>query len=236
MNIEEVREFTSNMRGWLKPAEGELLYNLAKNCTGQGAIVEIGSWVGKSTIWLAAGSQAGSQLPVFAIDPHTGSTVHLEQTDADTLGELQGNLERAGVRDLVTPIVKTSEDAAQSFDQPIELLFIDGVHFYEYVKLDCELWLPKLIAGGTVALHDTVTDAGPKQAVAEAILSSRQYSGARNIESITYARKVDGNSFADRLRSRGVQLLINAKYLGHVILRPRNWLARRRRQKRLLRT
>jgi predicted O-methyltransferase YrrM len=234
MNIDEVREITKRMRGWLAPAEGELLYNLAKQCTGEGVIVEIGSWVGKSTVHLAAGSQEGSQVPVFAVDPHTGCTVHLEQGEMDTLARLKTNLERAGVQDLVTPIVKTSEDAAKTFDQPIELLFIDGVHFYEYVTLDCELWLPKLIAGGTVALHDTATDSGPKRAVAEAILSSRQYSGARNVSSTTYATKAEGNSFADRLRSRSVQLLINAKYIGNVILRPRNWLIRYRRRKRLL--
>ena len=98
MNIEEVREFTSKMRGWLAPAEGELLYNLAKNCTGKGVIVEIGSWVGKSTVHLAAGSQEGSQVPVFAVDPHTGSTVHLEQGEMDTLARLKKNLENLPVR------------------------------------------------------------------------------------------------------------------------------------------
>ena len=83
MNIDEVREITNKLRGWLTPAEGELLYNLAKNCTGKGVIVEIGSWVGKSTIHLAAGSQEGSQVPVFAIDPHTGCTVHLVDGEVD---------------------------------------------------------------------------------------------------------------------------------------------------------
>jgi predicted O-methyltransferase YrrM len=236
MNIDEVRGITNKMRAWLAPTEGELLYNLAKQCTGQGVIFEIGSWVGKSTVHLAAGSQEGSQVPVFAVDPHTGCTVHLEDGEMDTLTKLKKNLESAGVQDLVTPIVKTSEDAAKTFDQPIELLFIDGVHFYEYVKLDCELWLPKLIPGGIVALHDTANDAGPKRAVAEAILTSRQYRGARNVSSITYATKAASSSFADRLRSRSVQLMLNAKYVGNAILRPGNWLAKRRHRKRLLET
>lgn len=59
MNIrkEEIKKLVERVDGWLTHGEGGLLYNLAKNCKGNGVIVEIGSWKGKSTIWLGAGSK-----------------------------------------------------------------------------------------------------------------------------------------------------------------------------------
>jgi len=51
VQIEQIKLLTRNVDGFLDEKEGILLYNLAKNCTGKGVIVEIGSWKGKSTIW-----------------------------------------------------------------------------------------------------------------------------------------------------------------------------------------
>jgi len=74
MEKEEIKKFVEKVDGWLLDIEGELLYDLAKNCKGNGVIVEIGSWTGKSTIWLGKGSKAGNKVKVYAIDPHTGSS------------------------------------------------------------------------------------------------------------------------------------------------------------------
>lgn len=73
MNIEETKKFANKAEGWLTDKEGETLYSLAKNCKGNGVIVEIGSWKGKSTIWIANGSKSGNKVKIYAIDPHTGS-------------------------------------------------------------------------------------------------------------------------------------------------------------------
>ena len=80
-------------------------------------------------------------------------------------------IRKAGVEDIVTPIVKTSEEAAKTLIDPIEFLFIDGAHEYEFARLDCELWLPKVVPGGMVAMHDTTTFPGPNRAVKEQILA-----------------------------------------------------------------
>jgi predicted O-methyltransferase YrrM len=72
--IEETRRAAKDVPGWLTDAEGELLFNLAKSCSGKGVIVEIGSWKGKSTIWMARGSQAGHGVKIYAIDPHEGDS------------------------------------------------------------------------------------------------------------------------------------------------------------------
>ena len=74
--IDEIKSLTAGIEGWLTDDEGELLFKLARACAGRGGIVEIGSWKGKSTIWLGRGSMAGNRAKVWAIDPHTGSDEH----------------------------------------------------------------------------------------------------------------------------------------------------------------
>src|SRR5688500_180349 len=75
--IQNVQRLAEKVHGWLTADEGDLLFRLARNVTARmGVIVEIGSWKGKSTIFLARGSLAGSRVRVYAVDPHTGSEVH----------------------------------------------------------------------------------------------------------------------------------------------------------------
>lgn len=57
--LEELRNLASEIDGWLSDSEGKLLYNLAKGVPSKQAIVELGSWEGKSTVWLAKGTEAG---------------------------------------------------------------------------------------------------------------------------------------------------------------------------------
>jgi predicted O-methyltransferase YrrM len=124
LGINEVRNLVDQVQGWLSYREGELLYNLAKNCSGKGVIVEIGSWKGKSTIWLAKGSKAGNNVSVYAIDPQSESNFE----------EFNKNIKAAKIDDIVFPIVKKSEDAAKCFNKPVEMIFIDGSHVYDDVK------------------------------------------------------------------------------------------------------
>src|SRR6266700_5914019 len=134
--------------GWLNPTEARLLFGLAKQCKGRGVIVEIGSWKGRSTICLARGSRAGSSAKIHAIDPHTGSPQHHETMgQVWTFDEFKQNISAAGVDDLVVPHVDFSESVAKVFHEPIELIFIDGLHEYDGVKADFESWFPKVQDG-----------------------------------------------------------------------------------------
>ncbi len=146
--------------GWLGPEEGRLLYRLALKAEPHGCIVEIGSWQGRSTIWLAAGAKAGRGARIVAIDPHTGT--HLREKGETTANTLRAILSRAGVADQAEIIVATSEDVARNWSRPISLLWIDGNHEYESVRRDFELWVPHLLDDATVALHDTFVLPGPR--------------------------------------------------------------------------
>jgi predicted O-methyltransferase YrrM len=189
----ELRKLLDELPGWLSYEEGEALYGLAKACSGRGVIVEIGSWRGKSTTCLGLGSKAGNEVPIYSVDRHTEGT----------FGDFQRNMERSGLTELVTPIRGHSQEIAFDFDQPIELLFIDGAHQYELVKQDFDRWVPKVVEGGVVAMHDTTWFEGPKLVADEFVFKSRHFKGAHYVfSSTTVATKVAENSAADRLRNR----------------------------------
>jgi len=118
-----------------------LLWNAAKQ-TKEGAIVEIGSFEGYSTIILAEAVEANRK--VFAIDPFIEGT---EQ-------KFNENICRAGVASTVEVLKLKSEEAALGWAKPIKLLFIDGSHQYEYVKKDVLLWKPHLMSGARTIFHD----------------------------------------------------------------------------------
>lgn len=202
--IEEVEGAVGQIDGFLPHKEGEVLYHLARKCTGRGVIVEIGSKEGKSTICLAKGSKSGNAVKVYAVDPHTGSPEHKEiYGEVWTFEKFKKNIMDARVDDLVVPIVKTSREAAEGFDEPIELVFIDGAHEYDLVKMDFELWFPKVIEDGTIVFHDTNL-LEPMKIVQEYVLKSNNFRNVRFVEntSLAIAEKVSQNTAGDRLKNR----------------------------------
>lgn len=203
---DEVREVASAIDGWLSDAQGCALFQAAAATTGKGLIVEIGSWKGRSTVWLASGARlAGARL--YAIDPHTRSH---EDPDANTFGEFRTNLTRAGVDDLVEPLVMTSPEAARTLHGPVELLFVDGDHSYAAVRRDADLWLPRLVDGGVVMFHDVGTAgySGPRRVFRESICWSAGFDGIARIGSMTMARRTRRRSLASAAWARCAGLLL----------------------------
>ena len=161
------------------------------------------SWKGKSTIWLGKGSQNGKNIKIFAIDPHIGNIAHRKKHGAaQTFQEFQDNIQTAGLNDLVVPIVQTSEQAAADFTEPVEFIFIDGEHEYDFVKRDFELWFPRVIDGGIMAFHDTSSWPGPFRVVAENVYRSPYFKNIQTVDTITFAQKVASNSSLERIRHR----------------------------------
>lgn len=201
--IQRLQRVCGAMEGWLRNDEATFLYMAARYGPRNGAIVEIGSWKGKSTIWLASGSKAAGRENVYAIDPHTGSSEHGE--GIATFPEFTRNVEAAGLADYIVPIVMRSEEAAAGWSQPIRLLWIDGAHEYEMVRRDFELWEPHLVDGGIIALHDTIGYfAGPKKVATRFILRSDRFKNCGIVGITTYGRKASTISVADRIRNYAI--------------------------------
>lgn len=202
-DFEETKHLTENVDGWLRGDEGACLYEFASQCKGLGAIVEIGSWKGRSTIWLGRGSISAKKTKVYAVDPHTGSTEHREfYGKVSTYDEFMKNIDEAGLSSLVIPLVMSSKEAASRFTGPVEFIFIDGEHNYESVKSDFEEWSPKVIDGGYILFHDSAAWSGVLKAVRELVYSSRKFKVIKIVFTITVAQKVEQLNLFDKYRNK----------------------------------
>ena len=146
--------------------DGAILYNYAKRA--KKGIVEIGSAFGKSAIYLAQGSMDGNKVPVYCIDPWTFANGQSSNNFDDPVASMYNfdtsiyktflhNTKR--FKDLIKPITGCSEELAESFKEEFDVLFIDGDHDYDQVKLDWALWGSK-IKDGTILFHD-ISEAVP---------------------------------------------------------------------------
>lgn len=138
--------------GWLTPLEGRILFQLAARVPKSQKIIEIGSWKGKSTSFLAEGSLHGKKAEIISIDPHTWTDdINIESTFAAWTETTQKYREK----DILSNIRKTSEIASELLMSPCGLIFIDGAHDSISVSRDVVNYAPKLAVGGYLVFHDS---------------------------------------------------------------------------------
>ena len=187
-----------SIEGWLRDDEAILLNQLAAQTTPGTIIVEIGSWKGKSTIALAS----SAKVPVYAIDPHTGSPEHRQKGEpVDTYKDFINNIKRHNLTKKIKPLRLTSREAAKKINKSISLLFIDGDHSYQAVSQDFKDYYPKLQIGGTIAFHDTISWPGPRKLVTQQLYFGNHFKNIRLVGSITYAQKTLSLTVVDRLKN-----------------------------------
>ncbi len=176
--------------GRMTGAECEQLYDLARAARG-GAIVEIGTFRGKSTVACALGARAGGRARIFAVDPFVPFVGpcggHFGPADRVPLYQ---NLLLAGVAEDVWMLHAASVQAAAGWSGPVALLWIDGDHAYEAVKRDVDAWAPFVPPGGIVALHDSLDDSlGPRRLIEE-MLAGGGWERVRVVDTMTVLRRV----------------------------------------------
>ncbi len=156
--------------GFMPAAEGLALFDAAATYAARGPVLEIGSYCGKSTIYLAAAAREVGQA-VVTVDHHRGSEEHQpgwEYHDPalvdpgtgriDTLPRLRATLAAAGLEDHVVVVVGRSGDVARLWGTPLGLVFIDGGHTEAAAVTDYEAWAPWVAPGGALAIHDVFPD------------------------------------------------------------------------------
>lgn len=153
-----------SIKGFLDPKEGEMLYDLAAECAPRGLCIEIGSYCGKSTVYLGTACQrAGGVL--IAIDHHRGSEENQpgeayfdpDLADGDGMSSLRlftETIRRAGLQDSVVPVVAASALAARVIAHNVAFVFIDGGHSMPAALIDYRLWATRLMPRGILAIHD----------------------------------------------------------------------------------
>ena len=160
------QQLIDGVKGFLDAEEGRGLYEFGLKASCLGPCLEIGSYCGKSTIYLAAACKKNDSV-LFSIDHHRGSEEQQpgeeyfdpelcdpQTGQVDTLREFRKTIERAALEDTVVPMVCTSEVAARKWATPLSLVFIDGGHSFESAYTDYNAWAGHIIPGGYLLIHD----------------------------------------------------------------------------------
>lgn len=185
-SLAEAWRAARGISGWLTHREAAFLYEAARAVPRGGKIVEIGSFLGRSTVCLAHGSRAGNSAQIVAVDPHIGSPKHAHLLQCtDTWPHFLANLAQAGVADLVHAVHATSRDAAPGVPGPVDFLFVDGSHDLDDVRTDIECWLPKLRPGGVIAFHDSWHMGGVRGATSELLRRRPGLASPRLVDTIS---------------------------------------------------
>lgn len=139
--------------------EGEVLFELAKK--SEKAIVELGTWCGRSTCCLAKGSRMGNKVSVYAI-----SLFSLQNWK-----NFEKNIADRNLQDTIKVFNMKSSEAPNLVKEEIGLLFVDASHNYDDVTNDIKKWVPKVVTGGIILFHDYTNPAyqGVTKAVDEAV-------------------------------------------------------------------
>ncbi|WP_323813202.1 class I SAM-dependent methyltransferase [Cellvibrio sp. NN19] len=156
----------NSVKGFLDPQEGAALYEYALSVASLGPCLEIGSYCGKSTVYLGSACKKTNNV-LFAVDHHRGSEEHQlgeEYHDPelydnhfgkmDSFREFRHTLLRANLEDCVVPVVAPSTLAARHWTTPLSMVFIDGGHSMEAALNDYRCWASHVVRGGWLAIHD----------------------------------------------------------------------------------
>jgi predicted O-methyltransferase YrrM len=157
-------------RGFMPPDEGLALHDALAAVTVDGGLLEVGTYCGKSSIYLGAAARTLGRV-LFTVDHHRGS----EENQAgwewhepdlvdpavgkmDTLPWFRRAIHDAGLEDTVVAVVGSSPLVAAAWATPLAFLFIDGGHGEEPARLDYQGWTPHVVPGGTLCIHDVFED------------------------------------------------------------------------------
>ena len=157
-------------KGFMPTDEGLALYETALAYADRGPIVEIGTYCGKSTVFLGAAARV-SGAKVVTVDHHRGSEEHQEGWEYhdptlidpvtkrfDTLPHFRRTITEAGLDDEVIAIAGASVAVAAIWGTELGMLFIDGGHSEEAAQNDYEGWTPHIAVGGALVIHDVFPD------------------------------------------------------------------------------
>ena len=158
------------VKGFMPDDEGLALHAAGREAAALGPLLEIGSYCGKSAVYLGSAAQESGTV-LFTVDHHHGSEENQagwEHHDAevvdpqtgrmDTLPFLRRTIASADLEDTVIAVVGDSPTVAHHWRTPLGLLFIDGGHALDVAMADYAAWARFVVAGGLLAIHDVFED------------------------------------------------------------------------------
>jgi MMP 1-O-methyltransferase len=196
------------VKGFMPDDEGLALHRLAHDRLPHGPALEIGSYCGKSAVYLGAAAREVGGV-VFSVDHHHGSEENQagwEHHDPslvdprtgrmDTLPTFRETIAAAGLEACVVGVVGESAVVARYWRTPLSLLFIDGGHGTEPAHADYHGWARWVMPGGLLAIHDVFPDpaAGgrPPYEIYLRALDARAFEEVDEVGSLRVLRRVSG--------------------------------------------
>jgi len=157
-------------KGFMPDDEGLALHRAGVEGGRVGPLLEVGTYCGKSAVYLGAAARAAGTL-CFTVDHHRGSeenqagwehhdpeVVDPETGRMDTLPFFRRTMRAAGLDDVVVGIVGYSAPIARAWQTPLGLLFIDGGHAEDVALADYAGWSQHVAPDGVLAIHDVFED------------------------------------------------------------------------------
>ena len=186
-----------SIKGFLDAEEGMRLYELARAASDIGPCLEIGSYCGKSTVYIGRACLKHDNI-LYAVDHHRGSEEHQlgeEYHDAelfdksaglmDSFREFRATLKAAALDEVVVPIVAPSKLASRHWNTGLGLVFIDGGHSQQAALTDYRCWAPWIQPGGYLAIHDIFPNPNDGGQAPYEIYKLAEASGLFEVKSMT---------------------------------------------------
>ena len=160
--------------GFMPHDEAMTLFEIAREYLSQpdstGVGVEIGTYCGKSTVYLGSAAESCGAV-VVTVDHHRGSEEHQpgwEYHDPSLVDPHSGTLDTsarfrrtmfdAGLENTVIGMLAPSTVAARAWAKPVDFVFIDGGHSMAAAQADLDGWAPWVRIGGALLIHDVFPD------------------------------------------------------------------------------
>jgi predicted O-methyltransferase YrrM len=196
--------------GFMPEEEGLLLHRVARARLPHGPVLEVGTYCGKSAIYLgAAAREVGGT--VVTVDHHRGSEenqagwehhdatlVDAESGLMDTLPVFRRTIERAGLEGVVVPVIGRSTTVSALWRTPLSMLFIDGGHAEEHAQNDYTGWARWLMARALLVIHDVFPDPAdggrPPYDVLLRALASGDFEEVEGLGAMRVLRRVRGDA------------------------------------------
>jgi predicted O-methyltransferase YrrM len=203
----ELRKHAEAARGFMPVDEGQALYEAGLAVAVDGPLLEVGSYCGKSAVYLGAAARERGRV-LFSVDHHRGSEENQPGWEwhepdlvdpavgkMDTLPLFRRTVHDAGLEGTVVAVVGDSPRVAANWATPLALLFIDGGHGEVPARADYERWTPHVLPGGQLVIHDVFTDPAeggrpPYEEIYRPALASGRFAEVRAVGSLRVLERV----------------------------------------------
>ncbi|GAA4610322.1 class I SAM-dependent methyltransferase [Actinoallomurus liliacearum] len=166
----DLRRAAEAAKGFMPAPEGLALYETALEYGTRGPILEVGTYCGKSAVYLGAAARTAGST-VVTVDHHHGSEENqagweyhdpslVDPTTGrmDTLPVFRRTIAAAGLEDHIVAVVGESGTVAALWGRPLAMVFIDGGHAEDLAQADYDGWAPHVMPGGALVFHDIFPD------------------------------------------------------------------------------